>query len=154
MTAVALLADLRNRGASIAAVGDRLRIEAPAGTVTPEMRAALAAHKSELLRLLIIKRIEATWKLGESLAYRDAGDLLTAKYAGITADGTVSLWLADGAVRAVPAEAVAIDWCPDAAEILEERLSIMLAAGVPEDVARVRAEQCTREYFERWRVLQ
>ena len=52
MTAVALLADLRKRGASIAAVGDRLRIEARAGTVTPELREALARHKAALLAML------------------------------------------------------------------------------------------------------
>lgn len=52
MTAATLLAELRTRGATVAAVGDRLRIEAPAGTVTPEMRAALAKHKAALLTLL------------------------------------------------------------------------------------------------------
>jgi hypothetical protein len=52
MTAVALLAELQHRGASVAVVGERLRVEAPTGTVTPQMREALAAHKSELLRLL------------------------------------------------------------------------------------------------------
>jgi hypothetical protein len=52
MTAAALLADLRKRGASIAAVGDRLRIEAPAGTVTPEMREVLTRHKAALLAML------------------------------------------------------------------------------------------------------
>jgi len=46
---------------------------------------------------------------------------------------------------------VALDWCPDAAELFEERLSIMLAAGVPEDVARERAEACTLEYVDRLR---
>lgn len=149
MTAAVLLTELRNRGASIAVVGDRLRIDAPVGVLSADLRTALAAHKADLLRLLLLDRIEATWKPGEWLAYRDGDDLLTAKYAGTSTDGKVNVWLADGAVRAVPADAVALDWCPDAAEIFEERLSIMLAAGVPEDVARPRAEHCTREYLDR-----
>lgn len=52
MTAIALLADLRKRGASIAAVGDRLRIEAPKGSVTQPLWQSLVAHKAELLSLL------------------------------------------------------------------------------------------------------
>jgi hypothetical protein len=38
MTAAALLAELQDRGASLAVAGDRLRVEAPVGAVTPEMR--------------------------------------------------------------------------------------------------------------------
>lgn len=52
MTAAALLATLRHRGASVAVVNHRLRIEAPAGTVTPELREALVVHKSEVAALL------------------------------------------------------------------------------------------------------
>jgi hypothetical protein len=59
------------------------------------------------------------------------------------------VWLADGALRAIPPEAVALDWSPDAASTFEERLSIMLEAGVPEALARERAERCTREYLDR-----
>ncbi len=52
MTAVALLAELRERGATVAVVGDRLRIEAPRGVLTPELRTRLAAAKPELLALV------------------------------------------------------------------------------------------------------
>lgn len=149
MTAAVLLTELRNRGAFVAVVGDRLRIDAPVGVLSADLRTALAAHKVDLIRLLLLDRIEVTWKPGEWLAYRDRGQLVTAKYAGIGANGKVNLWLADGAVRAVPAEAIALDWRPDAAEMFAERLFIMLDAGVPEDVARVRAEECTREYLQR-----
>jgi hypothetical protein len=68
MTAAALLTELRNRGAAVAVVGDRLRVEAPVGTVTPEMREALAAHKPELLRLLSTPTLDA-----------DAGQLVAVK---------------------------------------------------------------------------
>jgi len=151
MTAAALLVELRNRGASVAVIGDRLRIEAPPGAVTQAMREDLRAHKAHLLQLLRLTRIEAIWKPDEWLAYQEGGRLVTARYAGISTEGRVNVWLADGAVRAVPAEAVALDWCPDAAELFEERLSIMLEAGVPEDVARERAEVCTLEYVDRLR---
>lgn len=52
MTAAALLADLRKRGAALAIVGDRLRVEAQVGTITPEIREALAKHKAALLAML------------------------------------------------------------------------------------------------------
>lgn len=52
MTALALLAELRRRGVVLEASGDRLRYRAPAGAMTAELRAALAAHKAELLMML------------------------------------------------------------------------------------------------------
>lgn len=52
MTAATLLDRLRSLGASVSLVGDRLRVEAPAGTLTPELRQELAEHKAELVRLL------------------------------------------------------------------------------------------------------
>lgn len=50
-TALALLADLRARGLVIEAVGGRLKITPP-GVLTEADRAALGAHKAELLTLL------------------------------------------------------------------------------------------------------
>jgi TubC N-terminal docking domain len=152
MTAAVLLTELRSRGAFVAAVGDRLHIDAPVGVLSADLRTALAVHKTELLRLLLLDRIESSFQPGEWLAYRDADNQLTsAKYAGTSTSGAVNVWLADGAVRAIEPEAVALDWAPDAAEVFEERLAIMLDAGVPEEKARVRAEQCTREYLARLR---
>ncbi|MFN8626032.1 MAG: hypothetical protein U0587_08640 [Candidatus Binatia bacterium] len=52
MTAETLLDSLRQLGATVTVQGDKLRIEAPAGTVTPELRRTLADHKPELLALL------------------------------------------------------------------------------------------------------
>ena len=46
-----LLQQLRDQGFELAAAGDRLRIR-PADRVTPELRAALAQRKDELLVLL------------------------------------------------------------------------------------------------------
>jgi len=52
MTATALLTELRHRGATVTVVGDRLRVEAPVGTITPEIRGALARFKPALLAIL------------------------------------------------------------------------------------------------------
>jgi len=52
MTAAALLAELRNRGASVAVVGNRLRVEAPVGAITPEIRETLVRFKPALLAIL------------------------------------------------------------------------------------------------------
>lgn len=52
MTAATLLDRLRCLGASVSLVGDKLRVEAPAGVLTPDLRRELIEHKAELVRLL------------------------------------------------------------------------------------------------------
>ena len=52
MMAATLLADLFRQGALVTVVTDRVRVEAPKGVLTPEIRAALAAHKTDILCLL------------------------------------------------------------------------------------------------------
>jgi hypothetical protein len=52
MTASGLLSDLQARGVRLQVSGERLRIEAPSGVLTPELREILAAHKAELLGIL------------------------------------------------------------------------------------------------------
>ena len=52
MNAAELLAELNRRGVALEAVGDRLRYDAPKGALTPELRAAMAEHKAELLELI------------------------------------------------------------------------------------------------------
>lgn len=53
MTAEALLANLRERGVILTiAAGDRLRVEAPRGMMTAELRAALAGHKPQIIEQL------------------------------------------------------------------------------------------------------
>jgi hypothetical protein len=153
MSAAALLAELHHRGVSVGVVGEKLRVEAPVGTITPEVKAALTEYKLELRRLLLLTRILATWNAGELIAFRDKNSLFTAKFDTVTTIGKVevTIQLADGALRTVPVEAVALDWSRDGVEIFAERLCIMLEAGVPGEVARLRAEECTREYLDRLR---
>jgi hypothetical protein len=52
VTAAVLLTDLASRGVHLVAVGERLRVDAPAGALTEADRLALAARKGELLALL------------------------------------------------------------------------------------------------------
>lgn len=54
MTAESLLSVLWScNGAAVSFNGDRLRVEAPRGVLTPAIREALAAHKADLIRLLV-----------------------------------------------------------------------------------------------------
>jgi hypothetical protein len=52
VTAIELLQALRSAGAGVAVVGSDLKIRAPKGAVTPELREAIVAHKSELVKML------------------------------------------------------------------------------------------------------
>ncbi len=52
-----LLADLTQRGIKISVVGDKLRVRAPKGRVTPELRTTLKQSKPELLTLLRKKQL-------------------------------------------------------------------------------------------------
>jgi tubulysin polyketide synthase-like protein len=55
MSAYDLLSDLRQAGVVVKASGnDRLVVDAPKGALTPELRAALAEHKKELLAILSV----------------------------------------------------------------------------------------------------
>ena len=60
MTASSLLSQLRELGVEIRSAGDdRLVIDAPKGAITPGLRSALAAHKSELLQILKAEQVAA-----------------------------------------------------------------------------------------------
>ncbi len=52
MSAVTLLSELRRRDIQVRVVGSELRCSAPAGALTPELRAALQRHKNDVLELL------------------------------------------------------------------------------------------------------
>ncbi|HEY5910145.1 MAG TPA: thioesterase domain-containing protein [Verrucomicrobiae bacterium] len=52
MTVTSFLAMLRDRGIEVSMDGDQLRCNAPAGTLTPELRAELRQRKHEILHLL------------------------------------------------------------------------------------------------------
>ncbi len=56
MSVGALLEDLRRRDVILEVEGDRLHVDAPAGAITDELRAALAENKGRLLALLARER--------------------------------------------------------------------------------------------------
>ncbi len=60
MTATEILSYVKSAGILLAARGDRLHVEAPAGAVTPALREALARHKAALLALLTPARSYVT----------------------------------------------------------------------------------------------
>jgi hypothetical protein len=62
-----ILAIARGRGINLEAHGERLIVDAPAGAVTPALRAELLEHKIELLQFLIPKREFITLKGGLTL---------------------------------------------------------------------------------------
>jgi hypothetical protein len=62
MGAPEILAELARRGVEVAVDGDRIRFR-PQGAVTPDMRAALAEHKADLIRLLGTDDSEVAWRV-------------------------------------------------------------------------------------------
>ena len=58
-----LLMELRSRGVLLEPAGDRLKIDAPRGSITPELREALAACKSEVLAILTLDDDEIAWRV-------------------------------------------------------------------------------------------
>jgi len=60
VTTVALIANLNESDVSLAVIApDRLRVEAPRGVVTPEVRATLAQHKAEIIAELCEREEDA-----------------------------------------------------------------------------------------------
>lgn len=63
MKAGELLVELRSRGVLLEPAGDRLKIDAPKGSITPELREALAECKSEVLAILALDDDEIAWRV-------------------------------------------------------------------------------------------
>lgn len=74
MSAIELIRYCRDVGIRLQARGDRLHVEAPAGSITPELRQRLADHKAELLALHAIRArlLVLAVKLGIPRAVVDA----------------------------------------------------------------------------------
>lgn len=65
MGAPEVLAELTRRGVEVAVVGDRIRFR-PQSAVTPDLRAALAEHKADLIRILSPDD-EVAWRIDAML---------------------------------------------------------------------------------------
>lgn len=59
MSAETLLRELTDRGASLTREGPCLRVRAPRGILTQDVREALAVHKPAILELLSLARLQA-----------------------------------------------------------------------------------------------
>nr|ADZ24999.1 non-ribosomal peptide synthase [Sorangium cellulosum] len=68
-----LFSDLSQRGVQLWVEGDALRIRAPAGALTPNVRASLATHKAQIVSLL--KRMEAGTQASDAPIERAPRDL-------------------------------------------------------------------------------
>lgn len=68
MSPHAVLLEAQRLGINLAAVGHTLRVDAPRGALTPELRRTIAAFKPDLLRLLSPPALDA-----------DAGELAAVK---------------------------------------------------------------------------
>ena len=69
MTAHELLSQLREKGVELKTAGeDRLVVDAPKGTITPELRSALAENKAELLKILSAQTPEPAPDVPEATA--------------------------------------------------------------------------------------
>lgn len=55
MSAAALASELQASGVKLTVRGKRLHVEAPTGTLTPEVRALLVEHKAALMPLLVMR---------------------------------------------------------------------------------------------------
>lgn len=66
MTAQTLLSELRDLGVELNVEEDRITVDAPAGTITDDLRAALVDNKPRLLKLLAReqRRLEAADRRG------------------------------------------------------------------------------------------
>ncbi len=62
MTPVALLADLQARGVRLYLAGDELRYKAKAGTMTPDLAAAVQPHKPALIAFLQDEEAAIIWR--------------------------------------------------------------------------------------------
>lgn len=67
MNAAKLIEELRSRGVLIEDAGDRIRVDAPRGTLTPQLCLVLADRKPEILALLRTGDAEIAWRTAAML---------------------------------------------------------------------------------------
>jgi hypothetical protein len=99
MTPLDLLAELERRNVKVSLAGDKLRLEAPAGVLTPEIKEALRQHKAALIALLSGRPVEVLfWPGVKSNVYR-------ARQTCLEAEGCLQL------TREVDCRLFPLTWC-------------------------------------------
>jgi hypothetical protein len=112
VSALALMRDLQAAGVVLEARDGRLRVDAPVGIVTPDIRDSLARHKPELLAMLAADPAEyENWApLDVPVAWTNRPDVITvvedlanglgprriAKTFGLTADEVLTILRSTG----------------------------------------------------------
>jgi hypothetical protein len=99
MNALDLLAELKRLNVKLSLAGDKLRLEAPAGVLTPELKEALRQHKAALKALLLGQPVEVLfWPGIKSKVYR-------ARQTCLEAEGCLQL------TREVDCRLFPLTWC-------------------------------------------
>jgi hypothetical protein len=99
MTLLGLLAELEERNVKVFLAGDKLRLEAPAGVLTPDMKEALVKHKPALMSLLSGQPVEVLfWPGVKPNVYR-------ARQTCLEAEGCLQL------TREVDCRLFPLTWC-------------------------------------------
>jgi len=99
MTLLGLLVELKRLNVKLSLAGDKLRLEAPAGTLTPKLKEALRQHKAALIALLSGRPVEETfWPGVKSNVYR-------ARQTCLEAEGCLQL------TREVDCRLFPLTWC-------------------------------------------
>ena len=81
MTLLGLLAELEERNVKVFLAGDKLRLEAPAGVLTPDLKKAIQQRKSALTALFSGQPVEMVfWPGVTSKVYRARQPCLEAGY--------------------------------------------------------------------------
>ena len=75
MTTLDLIDDLRHRDVVLTVRGDRLGFDAPAGVLTPEVKAVLSARKSEVKAVLVGDWYGAAMAVLDQVTAADRADL-------------------------------------------------------------------------------
>ena len=99
MNTLDLLAELKRLNVKLSLAGDKLRLEAPAGTLTPKLKEALVKHKPALMSLLSGQPVEVLfWPGVKSNVYR-------ARQTCLEAEGCLQL------TREVDCRLFPLTWC-------------------------------------------
>src|ERR1041384_4177368 len=160
MTAHELLLQLRGKGVEIKASSeDRLVIDAPKGTITEELRAALTANKADLLTILKAEQVKEAASAAisqpevQNVRFPERSPFVGRESPATAPSPSVQANLSQPAVSSQPASAVS-------EEI--ERLETELARLQTEETARrseveaerLAAENALRVEQERWRKVE
>lgn len=99
MTLLGLLVELKRLNVKLSLAGDKLRLEAPAGTLTPKLKEALVKHRPALMPLLSGQPVEVLfWPGVKSNVYR-------ARQTCLEAEGCLQL------TREVDCRLFPLTWC-------------------------------------------